>query len=70
MSPMPRGFDPNKFNRAMRAAQRKAEAASKREAAKAEREIGRVNRENQRRVDAYRYNRKVEQQNENAVADY
>jgi hypothetical protein len=65
---MPRGFDPNKFNREMRAAQRKAEAASKREAAKAQREIDRVNRENQRRVDAY--NRKVEQQNEKAVADY
>lgn len=68
MSPMPRGFDPNKFNREMRAAQRKAEAAFKREAAKAQREIDRVNRENQRRVAAY--NRKVEQQNKNAVADY
>lgn len=69
---MSRGFDPNKFNREMRAAQRKAEAAFKREATKAEREINReidrVNRENQRRVDAY--NGKVDQQNENAVADY
>jgi hypothetical protein len=37
----PRGFDPNKFNREMRAAQRKAEAAMKREVAKAEPEINR-----------------------------
>jgi hypothetical protein len=69
---MPRGFDPNKLNREMRAAQRKAEAAFKREAAKTQREsnreIDRVNRENQRRVDTY--NRKVEGQNEKAVADY
>lgn len=69
---MLRGFDPNKLNREMRAAQRTAEAAFKREAAKTQREsnreIDRVNRENQRRVDTY--NRKVERQNEKAVADY
>ena len=61
MGPMPKGFDPNKFNREMRAAQRKAER-------EINREIDRVNRENQRRVDAY--NRKVEQQNRKAVDDY
>lgn len=55
------GFDAAKFNREMRAAQRKAEAQLKRE-------VDRVNRENQRRVDAY--NRKVDQHNKKVVADY
>lgn len=72
MGPMPRGVDPSKFNREMRAAQRKAEAALKREIRKAEgeinREIDRVNRENQRRADAH--NRKVERENRRAVSDY
>lgn len=58
---MARGFDAAKFNREMRAAQRKAEAQLKRE-------VDRVNRENQRRVDAY--NRKVDQHNKKVVADY
>lgn len=58
---MARGFDAAKFNREMRAAQRKAEAAVKRE-------VDRVNRENQRRVDAH--NRKVDQHNKKVVADY
>lgn len=58
---MARGFDAAKFNREMRAAQRKAEAQLKRE-------IDRVNRENQRRVDAH--NRKVDQHNKKVVADY
>ena len=56
-----RGFDAAKFNREMRAAQRKAEAAVKRE-------VDRVNRENQRLVDAH--NRKVDQHNKKVVADY
>jgi hypothetical protein len=58
---MARGFDAAKFNREMRAAQRKAEAQLKRE-------VDRVNRENQRRVDAH--NRKVDQHNKKVVADY
>ncbi len=58
---MARGFDAAKFNREIRAAQRKAEAQLKRE-------VDRVNRENQRRVDAY--NRKVDQHNKKVVADY
>jgi TIR domain len=45
----------------MRAAQRKAEAQLKRE-------IDRVNRENQRKVDAY--NRKAEQRNRRVIEDY
>jgi hypothetical protein len=56
-----RAFDAAKFNREVRAAQRKAEARLKRE-------IGRVNRDNQRRVDAY--NRKVDQHNKKVLADY
>jgi TIR domain len=58
---MARGFDAGKFNRELRAAQRKAEAQWKRE-------VDRVNRENQRRVDAH--NRKVDQHNKKVVADY
>lgn len=58
---MARRFDAARFNREMRAAQRKAEAQLKRE-------VDRVNRENQRRVDAY--NRKVDQHNKKVVADY
>jgi len=58
---MARGFDAAKFNREIRAAQRKAEAQLKRE-------VDRINRENQRRVDAY--NRKVDQHNKKVVADY
>lgn len=58
---MARGFDAARFNREMRAAQRKAEAQLKRE-------VDRVNRENQRRVDAH--NRKVDQHNKKVVADY
>lgn len=66
------GFDPRKFERELRAAQRKAEAQAKREAAKVERnlqrEVDRVNRENKRRVDAY--NSKVERENKRAVDSY
>ena len=58
---MPRGFDANRFNRQMRAAQRKAEAEWKRE-------IDRVNRENKRRVDAH--NRKVVAHNKKVVTNY
>jgi hypothetical protein len=58
---MARGFDTAKFNREMRAAQRKAETQLRRE-------IDRVNRENKRRVDAH--NRKVDQHNKKVVADY
>jgi TIR domain len=54
-------FDAAKYNRELRAAQRKAEAAWKRE-------VDRVNRENQRRVDAH--NRKADQHNKKVVADY
>ena len=58
---MARGFDAAKFNREIRAAQRKAEAQVKRE-------IDRVNRENKRRVDIH--NRKVDQHNKRVVAGY
>lgn len=58
---MARGFNAAKFNREVRAAQRKAEAQLKRE-------VDRVNRENKRSVDAY--NRKVDQRNRKAVTDY
>lgn len=58
---MARASDAAKFNREVRAAQRKTGALLKRE-------IGRVNRDNQRRVDAY--NRKVDQHNRKVVADY
>lgn len=58
---MARAFDAAKFNREMRAVQRRAEGQLKRE-------IGRVNRNNQRRADAY--NRKVDKNNKKVVADY
>jgi hypothetical protein len=76
---MARGFDAAKFNREMLAGQRKAEAQWKRE-------VDRVNRENQRRLDAYNrevdrvnrenqrrvdaHNRSVDQHNTKVVADY
>lgn len=61
-------FDPRKFERDMRAAQRKAEAEYKRE-------VDRVNRENQRKVDAYnrgvdQHNRRVERQQQRAIDDH
>lgn len=58
---MPKGADAAKFNRDLRAAQRKAQS-------QVEREVNRVNRENQRRVDAY--NRKVSQHNNKVVAEH
>lgn len=76
-------FDPNKFNRDLRAAQRKAEAELKRRVdaynrqvdqhnkkviSDYNREAARVDRENQRRIDEH--NRKVEQHNRKVVADY
>ena len=72
-------FDAAKFNRAMRDAQRKADAEWRREvdrvnrlnqqrAAAYNREVDRVNRENQRRIDEH--NRKAEQHNKKVVADY
>ena len=51
------GFDPRRYEREMREAQRKAEAAAKRE-------VDRVNRE------IAAHNRKVEQANKKAVDDY
>ncbi|HYI98440.1 MAG TPA: toll/interleukin-1 receptor domain-containing protein [Thermoleophilaceae bacterium] len=76
---MPKRFDANKFNREIRAAQRKAEAEVKREVDRVNRanqrnvdaynrEVDRTNRENQRRVDAH--NRKIDQQNKKTVTDY
>jgi hypothetical protein len=65
---VPRGFDSAKFNREIRAAQRRAEAEWRREVARVNREIDRVNRENQRRADAH--NREVDQHNKKVVADY
>jgi TIR domain len=69
---MPQRFDAGKFNREMRAAQRKAEAEAKRQVDRINREnkrsVDAANRENQRRVDAY--NRKVEQHNKKAVTEY
>jgi hypothetical protein len=66
---MPGGFDRGRFEREMRAAQRKAEEEARRHAQRAEREINReidrVNRENQRRVDEY--NRKVDAANKREV---
>jgi hypothetical protein len=76
-------FDANKFNRELRAAQRRAEAEHKRQVdaynRKVEqhnkkvisdynREVDRVNRENQRRVDEH--NRKADQHNKRVIADY
>jgi hypothetical protein len=69
---MTRGFDAAKFNRAIRDAQRQAEAQLKREidrvnrenrqrVAAYNREVERINRENQRRVDDH--NRKADQHN-------
>jgi TIR domain len=65
---MARGFDAARFNRELRAAQRKAEAELKRQIDAYNREAARVDRENQRRVDAY--NRKVDQHNKKVIADY
>lgn len=66
---MPSGFDRGRFEREMRAAQRKAEQEWKRHARQVEREVNReidrVNRENQRRVDAY--NRKVDAANKREI---
>jgi hypothetical protein len=76
-------FDPNKFNRELRAAQRRAEAELKRRVdaynrqvdqhnkkaiSDYNREVARVNRENQRRIDEH--NRKADQHNRKVVADY
>jgi hypothetical protein len=58
---MARGFDAGKFNRDLRAAQRRADAAWKRE-------VDRVNRENKRSADAY--DRKVDAHNKKVIADY
>src|ERR1051326_7685432 len=60
-------FEPNQLNRALREAQRKAEAEARRQLAAFNREVDRVNRENQRRIDEY--NRKVEQHNKKVIAD-
>lgn len=65
---MTRRFDAARFEREIRAAQRKAEAQLKRETDAYNREVDRVNRENQRRVDAC--NRKADQHNKKVVADY
>lgn len=54
---MPGGFDPRRFEREMREAQRKAQAAAKRE-------VDRVNRE------IAAHNRRVEQANKSAVDSY
>lgn len=61
-------FDPNQLNRALREAQRQAEAEARRQLAAYNREVDRVNRENQRRIDEY--NRKVEQHNKKVIADH
>jgi hypothetical protein len=63
-----RRFDANKFNREVRAAQRRAEADWKRGVAACNREVDRVNRENKRKVDAH--NRKVDQHNRRVVDNY
>jgi TIR domain len=69
---MPSGFDRGRFEREMRAAQRKAEQQVRRDVQKAEREINReidrVNRENQRRVDEH--NRKVAAENKRRLDAY
>jgi exonuclease VII large subunit len=76
---MPRGFDPQRLNRELQAAQRRAEAEWKRRVAAYnrevdkinrdnQREIDRVNRENQRRVDDY--NRKVDSHNKRVIGEY
>jgi hypothetical protein len=65
-------FDRGRFEREMRAAQRKMEQEMRRQAQQAERaykqEVQRVNRENQRRVDEH--NRKVDAQNKRQLATY
>jgi hypothetical protein len=58
---MARGFDANRFNRELRAAERKAQSEWKRE-------VDRVSRESKRRVDAY--NRKVDQHNRQVLTNY
>lgn len=76
---MPRGFDRGRFEREMRAAQRKAqsqaraaqrkyEAEVKREVGRINREIDRANREGQRRID--QHNRKAEQHNKREIAEH
>jgi TIR domain len=60
-------YDPNQLNRALREAQRRAEAEVRRQLAAYNREVDRINRENQRRVDEY--NRRVKQHNRKAIAD-
>lgn len=76
---MTRGFDAAKLNRAIRDAQRQAEAQRKREidrlncenrkrVAAYNQEVARVNRENQRRVDDH--NRKVDQHNKKVIAGF
>jgi len=75
-------FDPNKFQRDLLAAQRKAEAEAKRRIdaynrqvdqhnkkviSDHNRDVARVNRENQRRVDDY--NRRADQHNKKLIAD-
>jgi TIR domain len=69
---MSRGFDRGRFEREMRAAQRKAEQQWRREVRKAERdinrEIDRLNREEQRRLDAH--NRKVDAENKRRLDAY
>jgi hypothetical protein len=76
---MSRGFDPQRLNRELQAAQRRAEAEWKRRVAAYnrevdkinrdnQREIDRVNRENQRRVDDY--NRKVDSHNKRVIGEY
>lgn len=68
---MPRGFDAARFERELRAAQRKAEAEARRRVQAYNTEVDRVNKENQRRYEAAvreeqrkidAHNRKVEQQ--------
>lgn len=76
---MPQRFDPNRLQREIRDAQRRAEADWRRAVSRAEqeakrlvdahnREMERHNREVQRRVDDY--NRKAEQHNRNVIANH
>lgn len=65
---MARGFDPAKFQREMRAAQRKAEQETRRRVDAYNREVERINRANQRKVDEH--NRAVARHNQSEIDRY
>lgn len=65
---MAQGFNAARFEREVRAAQRRAEQEMRRRVSALNREVNRVNRENQRRVDEH--NRRVARHNQQAIDNY